>query len=230
MAASLTARDLLDSRLAEILAEGGCPVCRYRNRSARRFIAAILAESVNDRGFRRDLDRARGFCAAHTHDVLAADRRESGGTVAAAILFGAVAKVRGQELEAAATQRGRTRANRLSAARKPPDCPACAESAAAEGHAIARLVDRTADAGWAEAVGEAEICIDHLLALAMAGGAIPSWLPVEERQRARIAELRERLRLYAYHSSHDRRHLLTEEERRSADEAARLLGGTPPEA
>src|SRR2546423_8710099 len=38
--------------MAEILAEPGCPVCRYRNRSARRFIAAILAESVNDRGFR----------------------------------------------------------------------------------------------------------------------------------------------------------------------------------
>jgi hypothetical protein len=230
MAATLHARDLLDSRLAEILAEPGCPVCRYRNRSARRFIAAVLAESVNDRGFRHDLDRARGFCPAHTHDVLTADRRESGGTVAAAILFGAVANVRGQELEAAVAQRGRTRSNRLAAARRPPDCPACAESAAAEGHAVARLVDRTADAGWADALGGADVCLDHLLALAAAGAAITAWVPVEERQRARIAELRERLRLYAYHSSHDRRHLLTEEERRSADEAARLLGGTPPEA
>src|SRR6266550_5421076 len=109
MAAILNARDLLDSRLAEILGERGCPVCRYRNRSARRFIAAILAESVNDRGFRRDLDRARGFCAAHTHDVLAADRRESGGTVAAAILFGAVTKIRDEELAAAVAQRERTR-------------------------------------------------------------------------------------------------------------------------
>jgi hypothetical protein len=230
MAASPTARDLLDSRLAEILAEPGCPVCRYRNRSARRFIAAILAESVNDRGFRRDLDRARGFCAAHTHDVLAADRRESGGTVAAAILFGAVTNVRAQELEAAVAQRGRTRSSRLAAARRPPDCPACAESAAAEGHAVARLVDRTSDAGWSEALGGAEVCFDHLLMLAMAGAGVASWAPVEARQRARIAELRERLRLYAYHSSHDRRHLLSEEEQRSADEAARLLGGTPPEA
>jgi hypothetical protein len=230
MAASLTARDLLDSRLAEILAEPGCPVCRYRNRSARRFIAAILAESVNDRGFRRDLDRARGFCPAHTHDVLAADRRESGGTVAAAILFGAVAKVREEELAAALAQRGRTRSNRLAAAGRPAECPACAESAAAEGHAVARLVDRTSDAGWSEALGAAEVCFDHLLDLAMAGAAVTSWAQVEERQRARIAELRERLRLYAYHSSHDRRHLLTAEERRSADEAARLLGGMPPEA
>ena len=102
--------------------------------------ARILAESVNDRGFRRDLDRARGFCAAHTHDVLAADRRESGGTVAAAILFGAVANVRGQELEGAVSQRGRTRSNRLAASGRPPDCPACAESAAAEGHARSAAV------------------------------------------------------------------------------------------
>ena len=230
MTATLPARDLLDSRLAEILAEPGCPVCRYRNRSARRFIAAILAESVNDRGFRRDLDRARGFCAAHTHDVLTADRRESGGTVAAAILFGAIANVRGQELEAAVAQGGRARANGLAAARRPADCPACSESAAAEGHAVARLLDRAADAGWSDALGTAEICLDHLLVLAAAGAAVPSWRPVEARQRARMAELRERLRLFAHHSSHDRRHLITDEERRSADEAAGLLGGTPPEA
>jgi uncharacterized protein DUF6062 len=229
MAEPLTARDLLDSRLAEILAEPGCPVCRYRNRSARRLIAAILAESVNDRGFRRDLDRARGFCPAHTHDVLAADRRESGGSVAAAILFGAVANVRGEELESAVLERGRTRTNRLAASRRAPDCPACAESAAAEGHAVARLLDRTADAGWSDALGGAEVCFDHLLALSIPGAAVAPWAPVEERQRARIRELRERLRLFAHHSSHDRRHLITDEERRSADEAARLLGGTPPE-
>jgi uncharacterized protein DUF6062 len=230
VAATLPARDLLDSRLAEILAEAGCPVCRYRNRSARRFIAAILAESVNDRGFRRDLDRARGFCADHSHDVLAADRRESGGTVAAAILFGAVTSLRGQELEAATGQRGRSRSSRLAAARRPPDCPACAESAAAEDHAVARLVDRTADEDWAEALSGAEVCLDHLLALSIAGGTTAAWAAVEERQRRRIAVLRERLRLFAHHSSHDRRHLITDDERRSADEAAGLLGGTPPEA
>jgi Family of unknown function (DUF6062) len=229
MPPNLAARDLLDSRLAEILAAGGCPVCRYRNRSAQRFIAAILAESVNDRGFRRDLDRARGFCVAHTHDVLAADRRESGGTVAAAILFGATAAVRGAKLDAAAAQRGRARTSRLAAARRPPDCPACAEAGVAEGHAVARLLERTADDGWAAALGTAELCLDHVLALAAAGSATPSWARVEERQRARIGELRERLTSFAHHSSHDRRHLVTDEERRSADEAARLLGGTPPE-
>jgi Family of unknown function (DUF6062) len=228
MAATLAVRDLLDSRLVEILAEPGCPVCAYRDRSATRFIAAVLTESVNDRGFRRDLDEARGFCAEHTHDVLAADRRGSGGTVAAAILFGAVTAVRGRELEAASGQRGRARQNRLTAARRAPDCPVCLEAKVAEGHAVARLVDRSTDDGWAEALGRAEICLDHLLAFGSAASGVASWDAVEDRQRTRIEELRERLRLFVHHSSHDRRHLITDEERRSADEAARLLGGTPP--
>lgn len=43
--------------------------------------------------FCRELDEARGFCRVHTHDVLETDRRQSGGTVAAAILFGAAAAV-----------------------------------------------------------------------------------------------------------------------------------------
>jgi Family of unknown function (DUF6062) len=229
MAATLPVRDLLDSRLVEILAEPGCPVCAYRNRSARRFIEAVLSESVNDRGFRRDLDTARGFCREHTHEVLAADRRASGGSVAAAILFGAVAAVRGGELDTAAAQRGRARENRLQAARRAPDCPVCREARVAEGHAIARLVDRSADDVWADALARAEICLDHLLAFGSAASGVASWRAVEDRQRARIAELRERLRLFVHHSSHDRRHLITDEERRSADEAARLLGGTPPE-
>jgi hypothetical protein len=228
MAATLAVRDLLDSRLVEILAAPGCPVCGYRHRSATRFIAAILTESVNDRGFRRDLDQARGFCPEHTHEVLAADRRGSGGTVAAAILFGAVATVRGGELDAAAGHRGRSRQGRLDAARRAPDCPVCREAKVAEGHAIARLVDRSADQGWADALGRAEICLDHLLMFGSAAASEASWRGVEDRQRARIDELGERLRLFVHHSSHDRRHLITDEERRSADEAARLLGGTPP--
>ena len=78
MPAAIEARDLLDTRLAELLASDGCPVCGYRNRSAERYISAILGEMVNDRGFRRDLDAARGFCTGHTHAVIAATRRESG--------------------------------------------------------------------------------------------------------------------------------------------------------
>jgi hypothetical protein len=228
MPIEVEARDLLDSRLAELLAGDACPVCGYRNRSAERYIAAILGEMVNDRGFRRDLDAARGFCPEHTHAAIAATRRESGGTVAAAILFGAIAAVRIRELASAFGDRGRSRERRLDDTRRAASCPVCAESATAEQHAVARLAERLRRQDWADAVAAAPLCLDHLATLARAVDE-DTWRPVGERQLARVDDLIANLRSFAHHSSHDRRHLITDEERRSADEAASLLGGTPPD-
>lgn len=227
MPAEIEARDLLDSRLAELLASAGCPVCGYRNRSAERYIAAILGEMVNDRGFRRDLDAARGFCPTHTHAVIATTRRESGGTVAATILFGAIAAVRARELDAAFADRGRPRPRRLDETRRPPACPVCAESATAEQHAVARLAERVQRPDWAAAIASSCLCLEHLAMLAAAVDT-DTWRPVGDHQLGRVHELIARLHSFAHHSSHDRRHLITDDERRSADEAASLLGGSPP--
>jgi hypothetical protein len=103
----------------------------------------------------------------------------------------------------------------------------CAEAATAEQHAVARLADRVTHNDWAEAIAVAPLCADHLAMIASAADA-DAWQLVGERQLVRIDELVTRLRSFAHHSSHDRRHLVTDEERRSADEAASLLGGTPP--
>ena len=220
---NVEARDLLDTRLAELLDAGDCPVCGYRSRAEERYISALLGEMVNDRGFRHELDAARGFCATHTHTLIDATRRESGGTVAAAILFGAIASVRLRELRTALGDRGR-RSKRLDETRRAPACPVCGESVAAERHAVDRLAERVARPDWADAVGVAPLCLDHL-ALVAAAADPTLWQPVGERQLARVEELVGRLRSFAHHSSHDRRHLITDEERRSADEAASLLGG-----
>jgi hypothetical protein len=160
--------------------------------------------------------------------VIAATRRESGGTVAAAILFGAITSVRIRELASAFGDRGRSRERRLDDTRRAPSCPVCAESATAEQHAVARLAERLQRPDWADAVAAAPLCIDHLATLAGAVGE-DTWRLVAERQLGRVDELVARLRSFAHHSSHDRRHLITDEERRSADEAASLLGGTPPD-
>ena len=48
-----------------------------------------------------------------------------------------------------------------------------------------------------------------------------------EAQLARLEALRARLEAYAHNSSQDRRHLLTDEQRRAADEASRVLGREP---
>jgi hypothetical protein len=60
------------------------------------------------------------------------------------------------------------------------------------------------------------------------GAAQPSdeWRAVEARQLVRVEALRARLESFAHRSAHDRRHLITDDERRAADEAAELLGGS----
>ncbi len=225
----LPIREIGDARLADLFGEPGCPVCRYRERAARRFVDGILAESVTDRAFRRELDEARGFCRAHTHALLTADRRESGGTVAAAILLGAVVAVRGREVEALSAERGRSRSRLLAEARRPAICPVCAHAADSEATVVGRLADLAAEPGWAAALERAELCVDHLLGLAARMSASPAWRSIAGQQVARIQALGERLRSFAHHSSHDRRHLVTDDERASAAEAATFLGGTPPD-
>jgi hypothetical protein len=227
--AELPVHDIADGRLADAFGLAGCPICRYATRSAGRFVEGMLDESVNDRGFRAELDAARGFCRRHTREVLLANRRHSGGSLAAAILFAAIARIRKRELDGISSERGRSRSQRITQARHAPACPVCAQAASAETTAAARLIELAREPAWAGAMGAAAFCVDHLMILMSRGGTSLEWRAVEAAQTARIERLRERLDGFAHHSSQDRRHLMTEEERTSADEAATLLGGTPPD-
>ncbi|MFL5679706.1 MAG: DUF6062 family protein [Chloroflexota bacterium] len=224
MTAELPIREIGDARLADELAERVCPVCAERDRAATRFVDSILFERVTDRGFRAELDAARGFCRRHTRDVLRADRA-SGSGAGAAILFDAIARVRLAELETALHDRGRSRARRIAAARRPAACPVCGHAAESEASTVERLVALAADDAWADALGDAAFCLDHLLAIVAVAEPTAAWQRIGERQLQRIGELRGRLGSFAHHSSHDRRHLLTDEERASADEGAAFLGG-----
>jgi hypothetical protein len=71
----------------------------------------------------------------------------------------------------------------------------------------------------------APLCLDDFLSLWAAAGSDRDFEAVAHAQLARFADLRRRLDGFAQHSSHDRYHLLTEEERSAADEATRVLGG-----
>ncbi|HKG57491.1 MAG TPA: DUF6062 family protein [Candidatus Limnocylindrales bacterium] len=225
MTAELPIREIGDARLADELAADLCPVCTERDRAAARFVESILFERVTDRGFRAELDAARGFCPKHTWNVLAADRA-SGSGAGAAILFAAIARVRLAEAQAAFSERGRSGARRVAAARRAATCPVCEHGSGAEASAIARLVALSADDAWAQALGDAPLCLDHLLAIVAAGEPSATWQRIGERQLRRADELRRRLESFAHHSSHDRRHLLTDEERASVEEGAKLLGGS----
>lgn len=93
--------------------------------------------------------------------------------------------------------------------------------------ALHRLVERASDPAWATAMAAIPFCLDDLGALLAITGDAAAMAPVTDAQLARLASLERRLDGYAHHSAHDRRHLLTDDERSAVAEAARVLGGDP---
>jgi len=103
----------------------------------------------------------------------------------------------------------------------------CREASSTVDATLRHLVRQTDDPGWADAVAQADLCLEHLVTMMSAPDRPPAWAGVERRQLERLAGLRRLLVGHADHAAHDRRHLATTEERASVDEAARLLGGDP---
>jgi hypothetical protein len=221
----LPARDLADAPLARLFDEPGCPLCRRVRDVTARYIDAVLYESVNDVRFRGELDEGRGFCRAHVHEVLRSNRERVGGTLSASILLGAMLRVRRRELDAAVAAGGRGRAKRLEAAARPASCPVCGQGQIAASNAVESFVRLSADPAWSAALSRAPFCLDHLVRLLRAPGASGALDAVGQRQLERLAELQARVDAFAHHSAEDRRHLLTDEERASADDVAHALGG-----
>lgn len=220
----LPARSGADIHLADAFEAGGCPICREQDRTEGAYLESLLAESVNDVGFRQALDAGRGFCAAHSRAVLEADRRRSG-ILGAAILLRASLLTRIRDLEAAHQAKGRGRANRFADAARPPACPACARLARNETGLLDGLAALVVDPAWAKAVETAPFCLDHLLGLLARRPATGAWGEIEDRQLERLRAMQDLLDRFAHASSHDRAHLQTDEQRASVDAVADLLGG-----
>jgi hypothetical protein len=216
-----------DISLADLLGKSGCPLCRLRRESSERYLRTLLWEGVNDIGFRERLALGRGFCRRHSREVLAADRAQSGGSLGAAILLGSVTRRRLDELRRLRAGSGRRVRRALGAIGAAAACPVCAHTVQADQMAVDRLLDRLADPAWRRAMQSAELCLDDLVRMwaTASDGRNEPWPEVAAAQLARIERLVELLDSFAHHSSHDRRHLLTEAERAAADQAAAFLGG-----
>ena len=227
MTSRLPVHSSSDIHLADAFGMPGCPLCRERRRTDAAFLEAILAESVNDVGFRKDLDAGRGFCAIHSRAILDTDRRRAG-SLGAAILIRATLRIRLAELASAHKAGRRSRAKRVEEAARPPACPVCVRVARTEAGLIEGLVGLTVEAPWAEAVASAPLCLDHLLPL-MRAGAGEAWPGIEARQLGRLHDLMTDLAGYAHASTHDRRHLLTDAHRASVDAGAAFLAGSDSE-
>ena len=116
LAAELEAHDNVDIALSEELFKGGCPLCRHRVVQGRRFLRSLVYEGVNDVGFRKVLERSRGFCERHTVALYEADRDEMGGALGAAILLESVLRHRLAELASAGVELNRINRQRLDLA------------------------------------------------------------------------------------------------------------------
>ncbi len=220
----LPVRTGADVHLADAFGAPGCPLCRERERSESAYLESILAESVNDVGFRQALDAGRGFCGRHAAAILRADRARAG-SLGAAILLRATLAPRIRELEAANAARGWTRARRVGEASRQPACPACERVARSDASQVESLVGLTATPAWAEAASVAPLCLEHVLALMTVRPAPAAWARVQARQIERLIELRDRLDGFSHTSSHDRRHRQTDAQRAAPDEAAAVLAG-----
>ena len=227
MTSTLPARDLVDVRLAAAIDEGGCAICVVRARAERAMLDSIIAERVLYLGFRNGLEREHGFCRRHAAALIVADRRASG-ILGSSILYEAMLRRRLAAIGEALGTRGRRRRGRLEAAARRPPCLVCGEGVNAVDVAAARLAERTAEPAWSAAAAAIPFCFDDLVVVLAAVGDDPGAAPVVAAQLARLEDLRARLEGYADHSAQDRRHLITDGERASADEAAGVLGGTQP--
>jgi hypothetical protein len=214
--------------LADAVTATGCPLCRVRHDAARRYLESLLWENVTDITFRKRLAAGRGFCRAHVHELLAAERTRGGGSVSTAILLAAALRARLAEIERLPSKSG-ARSRAFEQARRAPQCPVCESVASNEADAVSALADRSGEPSWAAALARAEFCLDDLLLLwsTAAERGAPGWPKIAAAQLARLRALGERLDSFAHHSSYDRRHLLTDEERSASNEAAALLGGSP---
>ena len=228
MTTALPARDLVDVRLAAAIDDGGCAICVVRARGERGMLDSILAERVLDIGFREGLERDHAFCRRHVAELVVADRRSTG-ILGSSILYEAMLHRRLVAIRGALEVGGRRRRGRLTDAARRPPCQVCTEGRIAVDVAVARLADRTADPAWAAAAVAIPFCLDDLLLVIAAAGDSPAAAPVVEAQLARLEDLRARLEGFTDHSAQDRRHLMTDDERRAADEAARALGGRQPD-
>jgi hypothetical protein len=220
-------RQMGDERLIAALAATGCPVCTEVERAGRDYLESVLYEQANDVAFRRRLLAGGGFCAQHTRLTESVDRLKSGGALGAAILLQAVLRPR---LAALSSVRGdRSSAKQLGeATRDAWDCVCCEHETRVTTDVLDRaLQNAAADPVWADWLTGADLCLSHLAAVVERSRAQAAELtaPLLQAQVARLRDVDERLAAFQHHHAHDRRALLTDDERRSVSEVRVTLAG-----
>lgn len=231
------AREVGYLELLSALERPGCPVCRAANRSARRYLSALLWEFVNDPGTRDRLRAARGFCREHTAMAVDVADAEAGALGMAILYEDFLRRARADAARIAARAAGRGRKDR---GRPDPEralasraaCPCC-EAAARTADDALRLLGRAAPDTRVGRLARARgsgICLPHLgrgIARAETAQQVERLVEVFDRAAAEVgAELVEAIRKHDYRFADEPRGAEMNSWRRAA---AWLAGQPKPE-
>jgi hypothetical protein len=227
----LPARDFEEIRLAEALERGRCPVCDARQEAGYAALRGLAREGATDRGLRAQMDKGLAFCQPHSVGLAKMEVQQTSSQLATAVLLDAVLRRRLASLKKLAGNDAASAARGL-AELADPHCPVCARVAEASAAAVKRLLELSADAAWAAALGSSEICLDDVYALGIAAASGSKdvqgrWPAILAAQLRRLGAIQERLAEYAHNSTSDRRHLITPEQHAAGAAAIRIFGGTP---
>ncbi len=122
--------------LRETLVTPGCPLCRLGTASGRRYLDALLFESVNDPDIRAKLATAFGFCGRHHREMLTFQGERLGvAIIERALLSEALTRLGGDGALGNMTRRRWPRwggAEPPGRAASETVCPACAQEVEAE--------------------------------------------------------------------------------------------------
>ncbi len=187
---------LAEAELLAAFRRPGCPVCRIKADTARRYIAHLLWENVNDLGTRTHLAHSLGFCPEHTWQLFHMAKEGLGSELGPTIIYDDLVRrvITGlHEFAARIPAAGRRRSRRaswceaLGAASKPaasrPEgvwpsepCRPCEFARKSELSNLGWLVEACAEdhfrARYAASDG---LCLNHLRqALELSGASDPS--------------------------------------------------------
>ncbi len=227
----LPARDFEEIRLAEALERGRCPVCDARQEASFAALRGLAREGATDRGLRDQMDGGLGFCQPHSFGLSRMELQQTSSQLATAVLLDAVLRRRLVTLKKLAGNDAATQARGLGELAD-PHCPVCARISESSRAAARRLLDLAADPAWSAALGSAEICLDDLCSLWALAATGPResqqrWSVIVSAQLRRLEALQKTLADYAHNSTHDRRHLITPEQKEAGAASIRFFGGSP---
>ncbi len=199
---------LVEIELKDALTSPGCALCRIGERSAHRYLRAILHESVNDLAFRTRLQAAWGFCRRHAWYFLrleSATMRDGLSTaiLAEGLIEAAQEVLAAERVRAPGPRQPRRDTRRLRALwdRLQPKspCPVCAIQDEHERYALFVLLKMLAEPAWRERLDSSDgLCLPHFrLALSdESAGAHLERLVADQRRRlsALLDDLREYIR------------------------------------